>query len=92
VRLLELLLILGVAIPIGLVAHFTGTYSRKGWFLYIGLAFVGGFVGTWIARLFPVPTVYELTFQGISFPILWTLIGSVLIVAALGFIVKPGAR
>ena len=91
-KLLEIALILAVAIPIGLLGHFTGTYSRKGWLLYIGLAFAGGFMGTWVTRIFPVPTVYELEIQGVEFPILWALIGSALVIAALGFIIKPGAR
>lgn len=91
-NLLDIALIFAVAIPIGILAHLTSAYSRKGWIFYIGLAFLGGFIGTSIAYVFPVPTVYLLKIQSNNFPIIWTLMGSVLTVAALGFFIKPRMR
>jgi len=90
--MVDLLLILLVAVPCGALAQLTSAYSRKGWLLHIGLAFMGGFLGVWIARSFDVPTVYILKLGVHKFEIIWSLIGSVFTVAALGMFIKPKMR
>ena len=88
----DLLLIMAVAVPCGAVAQMTSAHSKGGWFLHIGLAFMGGFLGVWFARSTGVPTVYDFKMASYSFPVIWALIGATFMVAAIGLIIKPRTR
>jgi uncharacterized membrane protein YeaQ/YmgE (transglycosylase-associated protein family) len=92
INTLDLMFLLLVAIPCGLLGHFTSTYARKGWILYVGVAFAGALLGLWVGRSGRVPTVYEIKAGTAGFPILWAMIGSVFMVAGLGFFIKPSRR
>jgi uncharacterized membrane protein YeaQ/YmgE (transglycosylase-associated protein family) len=91
-EMLDLLLVMAVAVPCGTIARLTSAYSKKGWFLHVGMAFMGGFVGVWFSRSVEVPTVYMLKVGAHEFPVIWALIGSVLMVAAIGLMIKPHMR
>jgi uncharacterized membrane protein YeaQ/YmgE (transglycosylase-associated protein family) len=86
------MLLLLVAIPCGLLGHLTSAYARKGWILYITVAFAGALLGVWVARSGNVPTVYLVRMKTYTFPIIWALIGSVFMVAGLGLFIKPSRR
>ena len=84
VQLLLLLLIAGVC---GAVGQAIGGFSRGGCLVSIALGFIGSLIGTCLEHTIglnyaPLPVnVY-----GQTFPVVWSIIGSALFVAVIGFI------
>jgi uncharacterized membrane protein YeaQ/YmgE (transglycosylase-associated protein family) len=89
---IDLLLTLAVAVIFATLAHLTSRFSRGGWFVHLGVGFLGALAGVIVSRSLPVPEVYILKIKTISFPIIWAIIGSVFFLAALGFFVKTERR
>jgi len=74
------------------MSQLTSRYSTGGWFVNLGIGFVGAFAGVIVARTVKVPLVYVLKAGGVNFPIIWALLGSVFFLAAINFFVKPSRR
>ncbi len=91
-NLSDLLLIAVVALVFGTLAQLTSGYSRGGWLVNLGLGFAGAFAGVILARSVTVPLVYVVKFGTVEFPIVWSIIGSVFFLAAIGLFLKPGRR
>ena len=89
-NLYDLLIMAVIAIVCGTFAQITSGYSRGGWIVNLGLGFLGAMAGAVIARTFNAPTIYDLKVRAVDFPIIYSLIGSVFFLAAIGFFVKPG--
>jgi uncharacterized membrane protein YeaQ/YmgE (transglycosylase-associated protein family) len=90
--LIDLLLIILVAIVCGIIAQLTSGYSRGGWIVNLGVGFLGALVGVIVARSFTVPVIYDFKYGAVDFPIIYSIIGSVFFLAAIGFFIKPGRR
>lgn len=80
-----LLLLLIAAVAGGIGQAFAG-YSAGGCLTSIVLGFVGAFIGMWIARSLGLPTFLVIDAGGVDFPVVWSIIGSGLLVAVLGLI------
>lgn len=48
--------------------------------------------GTWLARNLGLPTLIEINIGGVSFPLVWAIIGAVILVALFGFLGRGGYR
>jgi len=83
VELLILLLVAGICGAAGkaIVGYFPG-----GFFASIGVGFIGAVVGTWLARLVGLPELFTIGVGGMSFPIVWAILGSALFVAFIALI------
>lgn len=81
--LLILLLLAGICGVLGQVL--TG-YSRGGFLFSIGVGFIGALVGRWLANVLGLPEIIPLNVGGYTFPILWAIVGSALLVALFGSI------
>jgi uncharacterized membrane protein YeaQ/YmgE (transglycosylase-associated protein family) len=81
-----------VAIICGTIAQFTSGYSRGGWIVNIGVGFIGALAGVVVSRSLNAPLIYDLKYRMIDFPIIYSLIGCALCLAAIGFLVKPNRR
>jgi uncharacterized membrane protein YeaQ/YmgE (transglycosylase-associated protein family) len=81
-----------LAVLIGVVSGTLGalTYSRGGWFINVVVGCFGALAGAAVARVIPLPTIYDLTIKGTVFPLVYAFVGSVLFVAAIGILIKPG--
>ncbi len=79
-----------VAIVCGSIAQLTSGYSRGGWIVNLGVAFFGALAGVVISRELNAPVIYDVKYRMVDFPIIYSLVGSALFVAALGFLMKPG--
>ena len=91
-NLSDLLLVVLVAIVCGSIAQLTSGYSRGGWIVNLGIGFFGALAGVVVSRSLNAPEIYNLKMQSVNFPIMYSIIGSVFFLAAIGFFVKPGRR
>ncbi len=82
--LMELIILLIIAAVVGLIAQSLTGYWRGGLLLAIVLGFVGALVGTWLARSLHLPELLTVTVGGVSFPIVWAIIGAALLVGLVG--------
>ena len=87
---IDFLLAMGVALICGIIAQLTSGYSRGGWFVHLGLGYAGAVLGVYLSRSLNAPLVYNVRFGSTDFPVIWSLVGSVAFVAAIGFFIKPG--
>ncbi len=89
---IDLLFILGVGIICGMIGQMTSGYARGGWIVHLGLGWVGAALGVYLSRVFNAPLIYNIKVQNTEFPVIWSLIGSVFLVAGIGFLVKPSRQ
>jgi uncharacterized membrane protein YeaQ/YmgE (transglycosylase-associated protein family) len=86
--LMELLLTSVVAVVCAMLGLSTSRYSRGGCIVYMAFGFIGAFLGTWVSRSLGFANVPDLTIGASNFPIIWSMVGSVLLVAAVGLFVR----
>ena len=85
VELLVLLLIAGIC---GAVGKAIVGYMPGGFLVSIGVGFVGALIGTWLARLVGLPEFFAVNIGGTTFPIVWSILGSVVFVALVALITR----
>lgn len=78
-----------VAIVCGTIAQITSPYSRGGWLVHLGIAFAGAVAGVVVSRYLNAPAIYDVKYRTTDFPIIYSIVGSALLLAMLGFLVKP---
>lgn len=83
VELLVLLLIAGIC---GAVGQAIGGFSRGGCLVSIALGFIGALVGTWMAGALGLPELLPVQVGGQTFPIVWSVIGAMVVVIIVGFL------
>ena len=86
--LLDLLILLIVAGLCGALGQAITGFSRGGCLVSIALGFVGAVVGMWLARSLGLPEVFAIQIGTTSFPIVWSIIGSALFVAAIALLTR----
>jgi uncharacterized membrane protein YeaQ/YmgE (transglycosylase-associated protein family) len=84
----EFLLLLVVAGICGSLGQAITGYSRGGCLVSIALGFIGALVGAALSRALGVGEMFELRFGETRFPLIWSIIGSVLFVAVLGLLTR----
>lgn len=84
--LLDLLILLIVAGVCGSLGQAISGYSRGGCMVAIALGFIGALLGVWMARNLGLPELFDLDVGGVKFPVIWSIIGSALFVAVIGFL------
>jgi uncharacterized membrane protein YeaQ/YmgE (transglycosylase-associated protein family) len=88
--LLDFLLLLLVAGICGSLAQTIAGYSHRGFLVSIALGFVGALFGSWLARSLGLGEVLALHVGDRVFPVVWSIIGAALFVAAL-HLLRPRA-
>ena len=81
--ILILLLIAGIC---GGLAQAIAGYSRGGCLVSIVVGFIGALLGWWLSDLLNLPILFTVNIQGSDFPIIWSIIGGVIFVAAINLI------
>jgi uncharacterized membrane protein YeaQ/YmgE (transglycosylase-associated protein family) len=79
------LLLLVVAGVCGAIGQSLAGYSRSGCLASIILGFIGALLGTWVAHLMKLPEIFTVRVGNESFPVVWSVVGSALFVAVIGF-------
>ncbi len=86
--ILQLLLLLLIAGICGALGQAIGGYSHGGCLVSIALGFIGALLGTWLATRLGLPELISVPVGGMSFPIIWSIIGAALFVALINLITR----
>ncbi len=90
--ILDVIILLIVAAVCGSLGMAISGYSRGGCLMSIALGFIGALLGMWLARAMSLPELLMLDIGEVHFPIIWSIIGSALFVAVLGFLTRAATR
>ena len=89
---LGFLVLLIIAALAGSLGQVIAGYSLGGCLTSVLVGFIGAFLGLWIARQFGLPELLPITIQGETFPLVWSIIGSAILTAALGLLFRRRRR
>ncbi len=78
---LDFILYLIIAGICGAVARAFAGGTAGGFLISILVGFLGAFLGVWIARMAHLPRLIVVTVEGHPFPIAWSIIGGIILVA-----------
>lgn len=84
--LLDWAILLVVAGICGAAGQAIGGTTRGGCLAAIALGFIGALLGMWISRLAGLQELFALRIGDQTFPVIWSIIGSALFVAAINFV------
>ncbi len=85
------LVLLVVAAICGALGQAIAGYSVGGCLISIVVGFVGAYLGVWLAQQFGLPELFVVNVDGQPFPIVWSVLGSAVLAAIVGFISRPRA-
>ena len=84
--LIDFLLLAVVAAICGMIGESLVGYSVGGCLVSAVVGYVGALIGMWVARQFGLPGLFTVSIGGQAFPVVWSIIGSALLVAVLAMI------
>lgn len=84
--LVEFLVVLLVAGIIGVLGQAIAGYSLGGCLVSIVVGFIGALLGVWLARTLGLPEFFDVRVGGVSFPMIWSIIGSALFVFVISLV------
>lgn len=90
ISLVGFLILLALALVVGLVAKAIMGFHRGGLLTAIGLGFIGGLIGVILANATGLPELLSVDVGGTSFPIVWALIGTILLIAIVSLVTGSG--
>lgn len=86
--LLELLILLAVAAICGSLGQAITGLSLGGCIVSMAVGFIGAVLGTVMARALGLPELLMLQFDGVRFPVIWSIIGATLFVAVVALLTR----
>ena len=89
--LIDFLILALVAAICGMIGQSLAGYSVGGCLVSALIGYIGAFVGLWVARQFGLPELFTISAGGSTIPIIWSIIGSALLVAGLAVIRRATA-
>jgi uncharacterized membrane protein YeaQ/YmgE (transglycosylase-associated protein family) len=87
--LLEFIVYLVIAGVCGAIARGLGGGTGGGFIVSILVGFLGAFLGTWLARMLRLPEFFSVAVAGHPFPIIWSIIGGMLLVIIAHTLTRP---
>jgi uncharacterized membrane protein YeaQ/YmgE (transglycosylase-associated protein family) len=86
--ILEFLLLLFIAGVCGSLGQAIAGYSRGGCLVSIVVGFIGALLGSWMSAQAGLPELFNIDVGGNTFPVIWSIIGSVVFVVVVGLLTK----
>lgn len=86
------LILLLIAAICGSLAQAIVGYSHGGCLVSAALGLIGALIGNWLASALGLPYGFEVTIDGQEFPVLWSILGATLFVAALSLVTRRRSR
>ena len=90
--LLDLLILLVIAGICGSIGQSIVGYSHGGCIVSIAVGFIGALLGEWIARKLSLPDFFVVNIGGSNFPVVWSILGSVVFTAIISVFFKGRRR
>jgi uncharacterized membrane protein YeaQ/YmgE (transglycosylase-associated protein family) len=87
--ILELLVYLCIAAVCGAIARAVAGGTTGGFVISLLVGFLGAFIGTWLARMFHLPVVLAVAIDGHPFPVVWSILGGMLLVTIAHVFTRP---
>lgn len=87
--LVELIIYLVIAGVCGAIARALAGGTGGGFIISVVLGFLGAWLGTWIARMAHLPAILMINVGGHPFPIFWSIIGGIILVALANALMRP---
>ncbi|MGD0674082.1 MAG: hypothetical protein ABSC94_01605 [Polyangiaceae bacterium] len=87
--LLEFIVYLVIAGVCGAIARAIAGGSGGGFIISLMVGFLGAFLGTWVAWQLHLPAFFVVTISGHPFPIIWSILGGIVLVAIAHVLVRP---
>ncbi|MCH8557150.1 MAG: GlsB/YeaQ/YmgE family stress response membrane protein [Balneolia bacterium] len=78
--LFEFLILLLIAGICGSIGQAIAGFNRGGCIVSIVVGFIGALIGSWLSREFGLPELFAVQVGGEAFPVIWSIIGSVIFV------------
>lgn len=85
------LMLLVIAAVCGALGQAIAGYSLGGCLVSIGVGFLGAVFGMWLAGALALPAIFVVEVGTYDFPVVWSILGSALLVAVLGVLQGGGA-
>jgi uncharacterized membrane protein YeaQ/YmgE (transglycosylase-associated protein family) len=79
----NIILLLAVAALCGAIAQAVAHHQRGGCLASMGIGFIGAVLGFWFAALLHLPNLFSINVGGVSFPIVYALLGGLLLLLIL---------
>ncbi len=86
--ILEFLLLVLIAGVCGSLGQAIGGFSLGGFLVSIVVGFIGALLGSWISTQLGLPELLNVSIGGNTFPIIWSIIGSVIFVIVVGMLTR----
>lgn len=86
---LEFIIYLVIAGICGAIARGVAGGTGGGFVVSVLLGFLGAFLGTWLARVLHLPAILVIAIGGHPFPIVWSIIGGIILVAIAHALMRP---
>ncbi len=87
--LLELIVYLVIGGVCGAIARAVAGGTSGGFIISLLVGFLGAFIGTWLARQFHLPPLFVVRIGGLPFPIVWSILGGIVLVALSNVLIRP---
>ncbi len=89
--ILGFLLLLLIAAICGGIGQSLAGYDLGGCVISIVVGFIGAYLGLWLAEQMDLPRLWEVNIDGKQFPVVWSVVGSMLLALIVGLI-RRGTR
>jgi uncharacterized membrane protein YeaQ/YmgE (transglycosylase-associated protein family) len=86
---LELVVYFVIAGICGAIARAIVGGSTGGFIISVLVGFLGAYFGTWLARAFRLPELLAIDIGGHPFPIVWSVVGGIVLVALSHLLMRP---
>jgi uncharacterized membrane protein YeaQ/YmgE (transglycosylase-associated protein family) len=83
---IQFLLLLLVAAICGAIGQALAGYSLGGCLVSAVVGLLGAFLGVWLARELHLPEILTVQVAGESFPIIWSIVGSMILALLIGLL------
>ncbi len=82
------LVLLIIAAICGAIGQAFAGYSPGGCLIALVVGFIGAWFGIWLAGTLGLPAIFTINLGGQPFPVIWSIIGSILFAVVLGLLIQ----
>ena len=92
ISLVGLIVLLLVGAIVGAIAEAVVGYSPGGFLATAAIGFLGAFIGICLAPKIGLPELLPITIDGVTIPVIWAIVGAIILVLVLSLIRRPYRR